>query len=414
MQPPHPPPPVPPVPARRPLLKTAPRLGAVARAVTAANSTSRSVGERVMYARKQRLVLQKNPVTGGTPITPEEAVTLRQVTFGSALVPPRTDWLRSGLVFREPEQPLGFGLVAARSTTGGLLSVVQAQVIKHLLFDSAPRDAQRKVDELLRPTLMQQQEALIHAISTILWRAGEKTCSRVCLPQDLPIVAASQNFLPDGVTEKLHLYEFTTLEDLQIFIKRYSYMFQEETGPGMMLLLYSAVLSRGPSKVMKDLDNDKAFLMGAAEEGSHCVIMLLLTGRATPYLHNGVIYVGDEDHYALPQFGVLARTEVGLLWDEATGSDDESRKPGSRLKTPSLPVWVIRCAGHYGVIFSTNRELLRNYHAERRFELQYYTCEGGYCQMTVDTRYEEDQNSSKETNRENSVIPQLEKVIHTK
>jgi hypothetical protein len=22
-----------------------------------------------------------------------------------------------------------------------------------------------------------------------------------------------------------------------------------------------------------------------------------------PYLHNGVIYVGDEDHYALPQFG---------------------------------------------------------------------------------------------------------------
>jgi hypothetical protein len=23
----------------------------------------------------------------------------------------------------------------------------------------------------------------------------------------------------------------------------------------------------------------------------------LLTGHATPYLHNGVVYVGDEDHY---------------------------------------------------------------------------------------------------------------------
>lgn len=43
------------------------------------------------------------------------------------------------------------------------------------------------------------------------------------------------------------------------------------------------------------------------------IITLLLTGRATPYLHNGVVYVGDEDHYALPQFGVLARSTIGLL-----------------------------------------------------------------------------------------------------
>lgn len=53
--------------------------------------------------------------------------------------------------------------------------------------------------------------------------------------------------------------------------------------------------------------------MGPQEEGSLNIVTLLMTGRATPYLHNGVVYVGDEDHYALPQFGVLARGIIGLL-----------------------------------------------------------------------------------------------------
>lgn len=47
----------------------------------------------------------------------------------------------------------------------------------------------------------------------------------------------------------------------------------------------------------RDLVVDKSHLVTSAEEGSLCVVTLLLTGRATPYLHNGVIYVGDEDHY---------------------------------------------------------------------------------------------------------------------
>lgn len=69
-----------------------------------------------------------------------------------------------------------------------------------------------------------------------------------------------------------------------------------------------------PRRIITDLDAPKgAYLMGPHEEGSHNVVTLLLTGRATPYLHNGVVYVGDEDHYALPQFGILARASVGLL-----------------------------------------------------------------------------------------------------
>lgn len=38
-------------------------------------------------------------------------------------------------------------------------------------------------------------------------------------------------------------------------------------------------------------------LVSTEDEGSLCVVTLLLTGRATPFLHNGVVYIGDEDHY---------------------------------------------------------------------------------------------------------------------
>lgn len=96
--------------------------------------------------------------------------------------------------------------------------------------------------------------------------------------------------------------------------------------------------------------------MGNYEEGSLNIVTLLLSGRATPYLHNGVVYVGDEDHYALPQFGILCRSRVGLLiWDGAGEAlRVTSRQPGSRLKTPALPIWVTCCMGHFGIIFNSN------------------------------------------------------------
>jgi ubiquitin carboxyl-terminal hydrolase MINDY-3/4 len=113
---------------------------------------------------------------------------------------------------------------------------------------------------------------------------------------------------------QLWVFEFNKLDDLQIFIKRYIFYFTDDPGPGALLFLYSAVWTRGFENVRTDLDSTKgAHLMGNYEEGSLNIVTLLLSGRATPYLHNGVVYVGDEDHYALPQFGILCRSRVGLL-----------------------------------------------------------------------------------------------------
>lgn len=78
-------------------------------------------------------------------------------------------------------------------------------------------------------------------------------------------------------------------------------------------------------------------------------------------------------------------------------------------------------------MFNSNRELLRNYHAEKRFELHYYTCAGCYISMTVDNRTQEDPmammgsppggnntGSSSSLQRDDIGASPIERIIHTK
>ncbi|XP_050684518.1 inactive ubiquitin carboxyl-terminal hydrolase MINDY-4B [Leptidea sinapis] len=381
--------------------------------------------ERVIYARSRMQAGAKPAVVGGKPITEELAMELRITAFGTSSCPPRGEWILSPLAMRPADQLLGFGLSASRNGTRSLLSGLQAHIIKWLLFDSRPVTKDNKSseppDSYLRPSEERQEEALWRSCSDIIWRCGGQGQTEpkaiVALPTDKIYVQHGSNYYQDGVTEKLHLFEFSNLEDLQIFIKRYLYLFQIEDGAGALLLLYAAILSRGCENIRKDLDGKLSYLVSTQVEGSLNVTTLLLTGRATPYLHNGVQYVGDEDHYAMPQFGILSRSSVGLLvWyngDESSniGHNVSNQYPGSRLKTPALPIWVTNCSGHYGILFNTNRELLRNYHAERRFDIQYYTCGGCHVILNVDTRAHEDLGHLR--NDDISATP-LEKLIHTK
>ncbi|XP_063634171.1 inactive ubiquitin carboxyl-terminal hydrolase MINDY-4B isoform X3 [Cydia splendana] len=362
--------------------------------------------ERVLYPRNKLSPGTKPCVVGGNPITEELAVELRVTTFGTASCPPRVEWVRSPLVMRAPDQPLAYGLAAPRNGTRSLLAGLQAHVIKWLLFDSRPLTKDNKSAEppetYLRPSEERQEEALWRACSEVIWRcAGGMTPPQtgqpkavVALPSDMTYVQHSSTYYQDGVTEK----------------------FKIDEGCGALLLLYAAVLSRGCENVKKDLDGKLTYLVSSHVEGSLNVVTLLLTGRATPYLHNGVVYIGDEDHYAMPQFGVLSRSPVGLL--VFYGNEDNAKNnanqqhPGSRLKTPAMPIWVTSCSGHYGVMFNTNRELLRNYHAERRFDVHYYTTGGCHVLLNVDTRAHDDL-AGPMRNDDISATP-LEKLIHTK
>lgn len=385
--------------------------------------------ERVLYPRNTR-TLPKTPVVGGQPIEEETCMALRNLVFGSCATPPKIEWARTGLTLRPYGQSLAFGLRTPRNTTRGLVSTVQAIMLKHFLFKCNRQELRVNAETLLKPTYDRQTEVLTSAISEIIWRCAGgfavSTCSNVvgntvpkavvALPQDTPYLQHSVQYFQDGLTETLHLFEFTSLDDLEIFVKRYLYLFHDEGGPGAKLLLYSAVLSRGLSKVRNDLEDPKSSILGGcSEEGPISVVVFCLTGRASPHLHNGVVHVGDENTYAIPQWGVLMRSEVGFLVYEGDGH--VNKQLGSRLKTPSLPIWVTLCLGHHGVLFNTNRELLRNYHAERRFEIQYFTCGGSHATLTVDTRTNEASGGSDAaTTMETTDIAAtpLEKLIRSK
>ncbi|XP_017878247.1 inactive ubiquitin carboxyl-terminal hydrolase MINDY-4B isoform X2 [Ceratina calcarata] len=391
--------------------------------------------EKIIYPRNTR-TLTKTAVIGGKPISQETCMLLRTLVFGSAATPPRQEWSRTGFTLRPYGQSLAFGLRTPRNTTRGLVTAVQAIMLKHFLFKCNRQDTHATPESLLKPSYDRQIDVLTASIAEIIWRCaggfavqnigcspnqtvtGNVNVPRavVVLPQDTPYVQHSVQYFQDGLTETLHLFEFESVQDLEIFIKRYLYLFQDEGSPGAILLIYSALLSRGLSKIRADLEDSKAsILSGCPEEGPTSVIMLSLTGRASPHLHNGVMHVGDENTYAIPQWGVLVRSEIGFLVHEGDGQ--MSKTPGSRLKTPSLPIWVTLCHGHHGVLFNTNRELLRNYHAERRFEIQYFTCGGSHAILTVDTRSNSENDSEYEGPSKDCLdiaATPLEKLIRSK
>lgn len=61
---------------------------------------------------------------------------------------------------------------------------------------------------LLRPTEMEQNEALLSAMSEILWNIGEKAKVTIALPGELPHIVHSHTYFQDSVTEKVYISRF--------------------------------------------------------------------------------------------------------------------------------------------------------------------------------------------------------------
>ena len=67
---------------------------------------------------------------------------------------------------------------------------------------------------LLKPTENQQNEALIAAISEILWNIGEKTKVMIALTGETNLIPHSHTYFQDSVTEKV--YQLTKIRSAAI------------------------------------------------------------------------------------------------------------------------------------------------------------------------------------------------------
>lgn len=145
---------------------------------------------------------------------------------------------------------------------------------------------------------------------------------------------------------------------------------QEKSG-GLACLLYSIVLSKGWDQLKRDMQDQADMpLIDTEDKITFCLSNMMLTGSATPYLHNGIMSADDEDatnfEFEDGKVGVTSRNDIGfLIWRETEEKTLEANL-GSRLKTPVLPIWVTCINENWGVLFNPNKDLMKSYSAENR------------------------------------------------
>ena len=92
---------------------------------------------------------------------------------------------------------------------------------------------------------------------------------------------------------------------------------------------------------------------------------LMMTGEATPFLHNGTLQSDDSD---IELVGIQDRNPIGfLIWERSVERTDRHNL-GSRMKTPHLPMWVTCVNNKWGVLFHPKMDLMKSHAAENRYK----------------------------------------------
>eukprot|EP00038_Savillea_parva_P013695 m.9080 g.9080 ORF g.9080 m.9080 type:complete len:736 (-) comp2593_c0_seq1:38-2245(-) len=232
-------------------------------------------------------------------------------------------WLNQGIEF-SPEPGLHSYIVQHENGPCGLIAPIQALVIQQLLHTppSPPIDpSTANVDE--------RDDAFAAAVAQALLRAGNFTKAVLALPVNNE--GARPGHLPpldflELETSDLDIVKEAVVQNLEHFYSK----------SGVVLLLYSLVLSRGTGVIQGEPTGGP--LVGADGCCDHALVNLVLTGKASNLV--------DSD--AWPDL----ICPVGFLTSEAHYS------LAPCFASPAYPVWVVHGGGHYSVLFSQDEAVL--------------------------------------------------------
>lgn len=172
---------------------------------------------------------------------------------------------------------------------------------------------------------------------------------------------------------------------------------------GVILLVYSVILTRGISNIQNDMDLEGNTLIN--EHGYACqeLINLMLVGEARSNVHDGDRDLGD----GLVLKGVNKRSDVGFLtFFEAFGYFSV----GENLKSPKVPIWIVCSESHYSVMFSVDSKLTTESH--QKFDLVYYD-ELARQEHDIILTVDQNQYNGPTADKNKNPIP-IEEVIRTK
>ncbi|KAM3669533.1 inactive ubiquitin carboxyl-terminal hydrolase MINDY-4B [Ammospiza maritima maritima] len=315
--------------------------------------------------------------TGGCPISPDTAMRLQQLLFGSTAPLFSCEWAAARFRFHPPRSHLAYALQAGQGGTRAILAAVQAHIITFLLFTR-----ETECTHLER----EQGQALATALAETLWAAGGGGRAVVCLVTAPVTTMPCEGCRASSFTERqIWLFEFSEKAAAQEFISDHINCFKGEGSHGVILFLYSLLFSRTLERVQEDL-GDAAPLLNISSGNITCteaVLSLLLTGRASPRQLGG----GGGGREPEPGAGdggggeaACPRGCVGFLrWERAR----RQRQVSPALRTPRLPVWLCSLSGRHSVLFGTDSRLLSDWKAERIFHLYFYS---GQQEQTQTTR----------------------------
>ncbi|XP_059252611.1 probable ubiquitin carboxyl-terminal hydrolase MINDY-4 isoform X2 [Mustela nigripes] len=160
--------------------------------------------------------------------------------------------------------------------------------------------------------------------------------------------------------------------------------------------------------VRQDFDVPTSHLIGAHGYCTQELVNLLLTGKAVSNVFNDIVELDSGNGNITLLKGIGARSDVGFL---SLFEHYNVCQVGCFLKTPRFPIWVVCSESHFSVLFSLQPELLRDWRAERLFDLYYYD---GLANQQEQIRLTVDTTQTIPEDRDNDLVPPIELCIRTR
>ncbi|XP_044261466.1 ubiquitin carboxyl-terminal hydrolase MINDY-3 homolog isoform X1 [Tribolium madens] len=150
--------------------------------------------------------------------------------------------------------------------------------------------------------------------------------------------------------EGLRIHVFQNVEEVRkYYIENINHL---KSQYGILLFLYSVILTRGLEEVQSDNSNDTSepLIDDTYGYGSQSLINLMITGRATTY-----VWDHEQDVGGLKLKGLEKQSQIGFI---TIMEHLRYCTVGSFYKNPIHPVWVLGSDTHLTVLFSTERRLV--------------------------------------------------------
>lgn len=279
----------------------------------------------------------------------------------NALEDDRRRWHRQGFTFCESP---AFGLEQGHGGPCGVLAVVQAEILRALLFGetvtaggSAPTISQY-AEISTNQTTAEMQLKLGEALLVILNRVSGGNAISIVTTSHTPCCVDSQNPAQMTPADAFTVVTFSELTDeARAYMASILPQFQADSGT--LLFVLSVLQSRGLTTVQEDMDDPSASLIAQFGHCAQELLNLLLCGEATSNVFDGSIPMGDT---GLTLRGVPKRASIGYLTQlEAL----RYCQVGSFYKTPNWPIWVVGSSSHFTVLFGTDAKMVLESNSER-------------------------------------------------